>query len=509
MKKRLAGMFLAFMLIIMPFAGCTAQDAVGTTVTETSSALQIDSTYFTDRDSKVDYEESTASKIVLSSTTAKISGDGAKLEDKTVKITKEGTYILSGSSDGLNVVVEAADTEKVWLVFDNISMKGVSAPIQVLTVDKVFITLATGSKNTIEDIDVAENEELNAAIYSKSDLTINGSGKLIVNGKYEHGIKSSDDLKMLGGSFVITAANDGLNANDALNIKDSVIEISAKGDGIHSDKNVYIDGKSLNIKESEEGIEGKVVDIASGDIDIKSSDDGINATDSSLKTDTLSTATSQTADGKETLNKNIKNRQIPPEGFDKMPANFEDLPADVQEKIKNRPERPEGEAVPEGEMQRPEGMPHGAGFENQEGTEIMIRGGDLYIDASGDGIDSNGNLTVSGGKVVIEGSGSRGDGAIDYNGTGLVKGGEVLALGGSDMLQSFSSESAQSHIVVTAKESIAVGAKITIKDEAGKILYEHINKKAFSALVYSSKDLVKAKNYTVQIGDTILETISK
>ena len=471
MKKRLAGMFLALMLIIMPFAGCTAQDAVGTTVTEASSALQIDSTYFTDRDSKIDYEESTASKIVLSSTTAKITGDGAKLEDKTVKITKEGTYILSGSSDGLNVVVEAADTEKVWLVFDNLSMKGVSAPIQVLTADKVFITLAKGSTNTIEDIETAENEELNAAIYSKSDLTINGSGKLIVNGKYEHGIKSSDDLKMLGGSFVITAANDGLNANDALNIKDSVIEISAKGDGIHSDKNVYIDGKSLNIKESEEGIEGKVVDIVSGDIDIKSSDDGINATDSSLKTD--------------------------------------NLPADVQEKIKNRPERPEGEAVPEGEMQRPEGMPRGGGFENQEGTEIIIRGGDLYIDASGDGIDSNGNLTVSGGKVVIEGSGGRGDGAIDYNGTGLVTGGEVLALGGSDMLQSFSSESAQSHIAVTAKESIAVGAKITIKDESGKVLYEHINKKAFSALVYSSKDLVKAKNYTVQIGDTILETISK
>lgn len=471
MKKRLAGMFLALMLIIMPFAGCTAQDAVGTTVTEASSALQIDSTYFTDRDSKIDYEESTASKIVLSSTTAKITGDGAKLEDKTVKITKEGTYILSGSSDGLNVVVEAADTEKVWLVFDNLSMKGVSAPIQVLTADKVFITLAKGSTNTIEDIETAESEELNAAIYSKSDLTINGSGKLIVNGKYEHGIKSSDDLKMLGGSFVITAANDGLNANDALNIKDSVIEISAKGDGIHSDKNVYIDGKSLNIKESEEGIEGKVVDIVSGDIDIKSSDDGINATDSSLKTD--------------------------------------NLPADVQEKIKNRPERPEGEAVPEGEMQRPEGMPHGAGFENQEGTEIIIRGGDLYIDASGDGIDSNGNLTVSGGKVVIEGSGGRGDGAIDYNGTGLVTGGEVLALGGNDMIQSFSSESAQSHIVVTAKESIAVGAKITIKDEAGKVLYEHINKKAFSALVYSSKDLVKSKNYTVQIGDTILETISK
>ena len=471
MKKRLAGMFLALMLIIMPFAGCTAQDAVGTTVTETSSALQIDSNYFTDRDSKIDYEESTASKIVLSSTTAKITGDGAKLEDKTVKITKEGTYILSGSSDGLNVVVEAADTEKVWLVFDNLSMKGVSAPIQVLTADKVFITLGKGSTNTIEDIETAENEELNAAIYSKSDLTINGSGKLIVNGKYEHGIKSSDDLKMLGGSFVITAANDGLNANDALNIKDSVIEISAKGDGIHSDKNVYIDGKSLNIKESEEGIEGKVVDIVSGDIDIKSSDDGINATDSSLKTD--------------------------------------NLPADVQEKIKNRPERPEGEAVPEGEMQRPEGMPRGGGFENQEGTEIIIRGGDLYIDASGDGIDSNGNLTVSGGKVVIEGSGSRGDGAIDYNGTGLVTGGEVLALGGNDMIQSFSSESAQSHIVVTAKESIAVGAKITIKDEAGKVLYEHINKKAFSALVYSSKDLVKSKNYTVQIGDTILETISK
>ena len=505
MKKRLAGMFLALMLIIMPFAGCTAQDAVGTTVTETSSALQIDSTYFTDRDSKIDYEESTASKIVLSSTTAKITGDGAKLEDKTVKITKEGTYILSGSSDGLNVVVEAADTEKVWLVFDNLSMKGVSAPIQVLTADKVFITLAKGSTNTIEDIETAESEELNAAIYSKSDLTINGSGKLIVNGKYEHGIKSSDDLKMLGGSFVITAANDGLNANDALNIKDSVIEISAKGDGIHSDKNVYIDGKSLNIKESEEGIEGKVVDIVSGDIDIKSSDDGINATDSSLKTDAVSSATPA---GDE-QNKNLEERPAPPEGFGQKPANFEDLPADVQEKIKNRPERPEGEAVPEGEMQRPEGMPHGAGFENQEGTEIIIRGGDLYIDASGDGIDSNGNLTVSGGKVVIEGSGSRGDGAIDYNGTGLVTGGEVLALGGSDMLQSFSSESAQSHIVVTAKESIAVGTKITIKDEAGKVLYEHINKKAFSALVYSSKDLVKAKNYTVQIGDTILETISK
>jgi len=282
--------------------------STNTTTSSTTSkkASTASTSYFTDRDQDASYDESSATKVSLSGSTAKVSGDGAKVSGSTVTITAAGTYVLSGSSENVQIVVKAGDQDKVQIVLNGVTMKGTDAAIVVESADKTFITLAEGSKNSISDSANHTNTDYDAAIYSKDDLTFNGSGSLTIEGNYGNAVESNDDLRITGGTYTVKGYKNALSANDALNIKDATLNLTATEDALHADNdedttlgNLYIqsgtitinagddgmhasnaaviDGGTITVSKSIEALEGTNVTINDGKLDLYATDDGINA----------------------------------------------------------------------------------------------------------------------------------------------------------------------------------------------------------------------------------------
>ncbi len=194
--------------------------------------------------------------------TADLTGaDVFTVEDDTdIRIGEEGVYVLTGSASNVTVYIEADDQAKVRLVLDNVSITNEDMPcIYVTSADKVFVTTTVSENSLVVSGAFSSDGETSpdGAIFSKDDLTLNGLGTLTVSSS-ENGVVSNDDLKVTGGSYVITAGDDAVHANDILAIADG----------------------SLALK-SAEGLEATVIRIDGGEIDIEASDDGINASQKS------------------------------------------------------------------------------------------------------------------------------------------------------------------------------------------------------------------------------------
>ena len=197
-------------------------------------------------------------------------------------ITQAGVYILSGSYINKMIIVDASEEDKVQLVLDNAVLMNDSGPaIYIRSADKVFLTASDGTENTISDgsgYTFSDGETTpDAAVFSKEDLTINGSGKLTVIGNTKHAVVSKDDLVITAKNLTVTAVNSCLCGKDSVKISDAAVSAAAGTDGIHSEEFVVITGNTaVNIRASE-GIEAAYILITGGEIDIQASDDGINA----------------------------------------------------------------------------------------------------------------------------------------------------------------------------------------------------------------------------------------
>ena len=281
--------------------------ASNTATTKTTSTTETKKTsYFTDKDYDTSYDEKTAATVTLSGTTAKISGDGVAVSGSTVTISKAGTYVISGQSDGVQIKIEAEKTDDVHIVLKGVTMTNTNAAISATSAGHVYLTLADGTTNSLSDSASNSDEKTDAALFSKVDLTINGNGTLNVDGKKNNGIKANDTLHITGGTYYITAVGDAFNVNDELNItgttmtidakedgvkvdndedtsvgtmylSDNTITVTAGDDGIHASGDLVIDSGTYTIKKSTEGLEGKSITINGGDINIYSTDDGVNA----------------------------------------------------------------------------------------------------------------------------------------------------------------------------------------------------------------------------------------
>ncbi|MFV8212888.1 carbohydrate-binding domain-containing protein, partial [Streptococcus pluranimalium] len=141
-----------------------------------SSAVSSD--YISNEDKQTAYDETSSSKITLNGSSAEISGSGAVINENTITISKAGTYIVTGESDNLQILVDTADTDDVHIVLDGVTMTDDQADINAQNANKVYVTLAEGSKNTISDSSHNTAEDADAAIFSAIDVTINGSGQL-------------------------------------------------------------------------------------------------------------------------------------------------------------------------------------------------------------------------------------------------------------------------------------------------------------------------------------------
>ena len=280
--------------------------AAADTTAITTSAKNSQSSYFTEKDYDTSYDENTASKIELSGSSASVSGDGVTVSGSIVTISKAGTYVISGQSDGVQIRIAADKSDDVKLVLKGANMTNTDAAISATSAGHVYLTLAEGTTNSLSDSSTNSDEKANAALFSKVDLTINGSGTLNVDGKKSNAIKANDTLHITGGTFNITSVGDAFNVNDELNITGTTMTIDAKedgvkvdndddltvgnmylanntitvtagDDGIHASGNLVIDSGTYTVKNATEGIEGKSITINGGDINVYSTDDGVNA----------------------------------------------------------------------------------------------------------------------------------------------------------------------------------------------------------------------------------------
>lgn len=259
-------------------------DAVTESQTEAAEASNIDgildsSDMFTNRDKEIGYDEESAIAINLSDGASTADSDSVVIDGDTITITEEGTYILSGSLTNGQIVVEA-ENAKVQLVLDNADIScETSAAIYVKDADKVFITTTDGSTNTVctsGEFEAIDDNNIDAAIFSKSDLTLNGAGSLEVTCPNGHGILSKDDLVITSGEYVVDAGKHALSGKDSVRIAGGIFDLTAGRDGIHSENTdegekgfVYIENGSFTITSDGDGIDASyVVEIVDGSFDI-------------------------------------------------------------------------------------------------------------------------------------------------------------------------------------------------------------------------------------------------
>ena len=200
-----------------------------------------------------------ATQIAASGDSIVVTGDGAVAENGKVTIRKSGTYLLSGTLEEGQLLVDAEEGAEIILVFDGFKISNsTDAPLLFESGSSITLVLKDGSKNAVTDLR-SSAEENKAAIYTKSDLTISGNGTLDVTGTAEDAIHSKTNVTVQGGTINLKAGDDAIHADETLTI---------------------LDGK-VTVLESEEGLEGLVVDIQGGDITVNASDDGLNASDGS------------------------------------------------------------------------------------------------------------------------------------------------------------------------------------------------------------------------------------
>ena len=227
MRKR--EVLLFFMMGTLMLSGCNTQTEQSTQQnteqnTESSSAVaEIDtSDMFSDRDKEVGYDESESVAISLADNGSSCESDAVSITENTVTIKEEGTYILSGSLSNGMVIVEAEDTDKIQLVLNGVSISSTqSAALYVRSADKVYVTTVSGTENSLEHsgtYTAIDENNIDAAVFSKSDLTFNGEGMLTVTAQEGHGIVSKDDLILTSGTYVITSASHGIAGKDSVRI---------------------------------------------------------------------------------------------------------------------------------------------------------------------------------------------------------------------------------------------------------------------------------------------------
>ncbi|MCR5393299.1 MAG: carbohydrate-binding domain-containing protein [Olsenella sp.] len=504
---------LALALVAAPLAGCSSAGtaaasgssetsatadtaALTSTSTDTATMLLDASDVFSDRDWDASYDASEATTISLSDAGSTVSGSGATADGSVVTITEAGTYVISGSLSDGQVVVDAADDAKVQVVLAGASVtSSSSAAVYVKAADKVFLTLAEGTENTLATsgsfTDTGDGNNVDGTVFSKADLTVNGSGTLAVASAQGHGIVCKDDLAICGGTIDVTAAghaiqgkdsvavgageltlsagtdaihcandedaekgwvyvsggtitataaSDGIDAGLFLEVDGGAVDVSAADDGLHAEYGLVINGGTITVSQSNEALEGSYVTITGGSIDVTASDDGINAAGD--PTDSTSTDSSATTGGMGAM---------------------------------------------------------GGGMDEYDSTaQVTISGGTVSVNASGDGIDSNGDLSITGGEVYVSGPTNDGNGALDYAGSGSISGGTIIAVGSTGMAQSLDAAGSQGVMLVSVSGS--AGDTIEVLDQAGNVLCSTVAAKQFSCAVISCSGLDSDGTYTVRAG---------
>ena len=259
--------------------------------TESSVSSSEDSAYtYSDYELDDSFDRQSAASITLSGSTAQSNGSGVSINNATVTISKGGCYLISGELEDGQIIVDAGDSDKVQLVLDNASIHcSTGSAILVRDADKVKVTLAADSENELSDGTEyqTDNDNPDAALFSKDDLVINGSGSLTVQGNYKHGIAGNDDLVITGGRLTVNSLSHALRGKDSVAILDGTFVLTSQKDGIQASNTedstkgwVQIDGGNFTIQSSGDGIQAETnLSIYDGSFTITSGGGAVNGAD--------------------------------------------------------------------------------------------------------------------------------------------------------------------------------------------------------------------------------------
>ena len=450
MKKLSRLLHLSILITLLAACSGTAAETVTNTSSSSTTAVAavVDEVVATAVPVAISYDSADLETSVDSATTTTLSlegdavsvvGEGATVNGSSVTITAAGTYTLSGTLNNGQIIVETADADPVLLILNGVDITyATSAPIYVSNAEKVVITLAEGTENVVTDgssyvFADAETTEPNAAIFSKDDLTINGSGSLTVNANYNNGITSKDDLKLISSNITVNAVNDGIKGRDSIAVKDASLTINAGGDGMQANNDedaekgyIAIESGTITINATEDGIQAETsLQIGSGDISITTaSGKGLKAVaDLQVNGGTISINSADDAlhsNGTMTINGGVFTLATSDDG---MHADATLTINDGTIAILNS-------------------------YEGLEATNVTVNGGTIDIVASDDGINgaggnetsssastsggrdnfssSQGSITINGGTITIAAAGSGNGDGLDANGTITVTGGDTV-----------------------------------------------------------------------------------
>lgn len=611
--------------------------------TESSVSSSEDSAYtYSDYELDDSFDRQSAASITLSGSTAQSNGSGVSINNATVTISKEGCYLISGELEDGQIIVDAGDSDKVQLVLDNASIHcSTGSAILVRNADKVKVTLAADSENELSDGTEYQTDDDNpdAALFSKDDLVINGSGSLTVQGNYKHGIAGNDDLVITGGRLTVNSLSHALRGKDSVAILDGTFVLTSQKDGIQASNTedstkgwVQIDGGNFTIQSSGDGIQAETnLSIYDGSFTITSGGGAVNGADhtenrgggfgrpggnrpdsangqtspemSSQPAEcgqTPSEMPSQPAEGEQSSSGNESDYSefiFDPDDFDDTSTDDSDTTVSTKGiKAGNALLIQQGTFVIDsaddaihsnysvtidgGSFQLSSGDDgihaeaylninggtttiaesyegleaaqihisggttqvfssddglnaaggssfelvdgllvlkdtsssdteqtfggRGGMFEVEDNCDITISGGNLTVTTSnGDGIDSNGSLNVSGGTVLVFGSSSGGEGALDYTGSSSISGGTLVALGSSGMAQSMEPDDSHATLMVTWDEVQPAGTRLTLCTQQGEILCSLQSTNSFQTAVIGTDSLSAGQEVSLYTGGTV------
>ena len=473
------------------------------------------------------WDSSTVTEIVLNGTSITITGDGATADGTIVTINTAGNYKITGTLSDGQLVVDTDDEETVRLIFNGIDVTNTTnAPVKINSSEKTIIILSENTVNYLTDSNnyIPENDEdeTNATLYSADDLTIYGEGILIIDANYNEGITSKDGLIIKSGTIEVTSADDGIRGKDYLVVKGGDITINAGGDGLISDNDngtsgfIVIDAGTFDITAEGDGISAEnSIEIAYGNFSIKSgggsssylSDDSsakgiksavnitikdgeyaINSADDAIHssaTIVINTGTFELASGDDAIHAD-----------DTIEINNGDITiSDTEEGI----EAP-NITINDGVISiiSSDDAINAAGDTN---NYLVINGGYIVINASGDGLDSNGDIEMNDGTVIVNGPTAANNSPIDYDGTFYLNGGFLVASGyASNMDEAGSSSSDQYSIIVFLNSTQTAGTLVHIENSNGDNIVTFSPEKKYKSIVFSSSELSNGSTYNLYLG---------
>ena len=530
---------------------------------------------FSGRDGRYEYKENGAVKVHFTPDGASATDESVLIDGAHVTLTEESVYIVSGENANGSLTIDMPSDAKVQVVLDGLVLKnGDGAALHIIKADKVFLTLAPGSENTLEnggEFKDRDTNKVDAVIFSKQDLTMNGTGKLTVLSPAGHGIACKDDFVVSGAELVIECAEHAVEANDSIRIRDAYLTLTAGKDGLHSEHDekadkgfVYIESGNIHIKAEGDGISaGAYLYVADGEIAVTAGGGNENGTKASSggwggypggmgrypgnssQNDSDSTSmkglkaagkltvaggtlTLDTADdalhsdhdlliesgsitiatGDDALH--AENTLTVKNGTILISQSYEGLEAhyiyveggNLTLTASDDGLNAAGGNDASGTAGGRDGKFGGRGGMFTSGSsdgKIVISGGSLYIVSSGDGIDANGTLEITGGYTVITGPNQGDTASLDYDISGVITGGTFIGTGARGMAQSFSG--AEQGVLAVSVGSGKADTAIVVTDAEENVLLNHIPELPYSVIIYSSPSLISGESYNITIGD--------